>query len=191
MRLWIRARRQKISERLLAGSGRFPDAVPKSSGRWPRRKAHRNTAAEADVAQRAFPSRSVEDQNPLRFFCEGLALINSEMGLGRTSRQNLGEAKAASLNSPEVGHEICVRQAACAPQKRSTPQPRHSESVLWRTRWLCYLFFHWAPPSSGKTNRFARMSMIQPASTTRPNRCVGGKSDNTKMAKPAAKITSE
>src|SRR5213079_2362146 len=79
------------------------------------------------------------------------------------------------------------RQGACAPQKDQrarcplAPQPR----------WLCYLFFHLAPPSSGKTKRFARMSMIHPASTTRPNRCVGGKSDNTKMAKPAAMITSE
>src|SRR6266404_553980 len=54
-----------------------------------------------------------------------------------------------------------------------------------------YFFFQCAPPSSGNTNRFARISMTQPASTTRPKRCVGGKSDNTKMAKPAAKITSE
>src|SRR5205807_5025162 len=54
-----------------------------------------------------------------------------------------------------------------------------------------HFFFHSAPPSSGNTNRFARMSMIRPASTTRPKRCVGGKSDSTKMAKPAAKITSE
>src|SRR5438477_194417 len=159
MRLLIRARRRKISERPFADSGRFPDAVPKSSGRWPRKKVHRYPAAGAGAARSVLLSRSVEDQNPLRFFCEGLALINSEMGLGRTFR-------AKTLGS-----------ASC----QLAPQPR----------WLCYFRFHCAPPKSGKTNRFARMSMIQPASTTRPNRCVGGKSDNTKMAKPAAKITSE
>src|SRR5947207_7531640 len=93
MRLWIRARRQKISERLLAGSGRFPDAVPKSSGRWPRKKVHRNPAAGAGAARSVLLSRSVEDQNPLRFFCEGLALINSKIGLGRTFRaKTLGSA---------------------------------------------------------------------------------------------------
>ena len=54
-----------------------------------------------------------------------------------------------------------------------------------------YFFFKVAPPSSGKTNRFARISTIKPASTTSPKRCVGGKFDNTKIAKPAAKITSE
>src|SRR5882724_6147537 len=52
-------------------------------------------------------------------------------------------------------------------------------------------FFHSAPPNSGKTNRLARMSMSSPASTTSPKRCVGGKSESTKMANPAPKITSE
>src|SRR5437867_2143360 len=52
-------------------------------------------------------------------------------------------------------------------------------------------FFNGAPPSSGNTNRFARISMMHPARTTRPKRCVGGKSDNTKMAKPTAMIPSE
>ena len=52
-------------------------------------------------------------------------------------------------------------------------------------------FFDWAPPRSGNTNKLARMSMMQPASTTSPKRCVGGKSDSTKIANPAAKITSE
>src|SRR5205085_7891904 len=102
MRLWIRARRRKISERPFADSGRFPDAVPKSSGRWPRKKVHRNPAAGAGAARSVLLSRSVEDQNPLRFFCEGLVLINSEMGLGRTFR-------AKTLGS-----------AACAPRKGST-----------------------------------------------------------------------
>src|SRR5438132_7138285 len=93
MRLWIRARRRKISERPFADSGRFPDAVPKSSGRWPRKKVHRNPAAGAGAGRSVLLSRSVEDQNPLRFFCEGLALINSEMGLGRTFRaKTLGSA---------------------------------------------------------------------------------------------------
>src|SRR5436309_12757063 len=86
MRLWIRPRRRKISERPFADSGRFPDAVPKSSGRWPRKKVHRNPAAGAGAARSVLLSRSVEDQNPLRFFCEGLALINSKIGLGRTFR---------------------------------------------------------------------------------------------------------
>src|SRR6266550_2839964 len=93
MRLWIRARRRKISERPFADSGRFPDAVPKSSGRWPRKKVHRNPAAGAGAARSVLLSRSVEDQNPLRFFCEGLALINSKIGLGRTFRaKTLGSA---------------------------------------------------------------------------------------------------
>src|SRR5262249_13982340 len=54
-----------------------------------------------------------------------------------------------------------------------------------------YFLFHCAPPSSGRTKRFAKISMMQPARTTRPKRCVGGKSDKTKMAKPAAMMTSE
>lgn len=33
------------------------------------------------------------------------------------------------------------------------------------------------------------MSMIVPANTTKPNRCVGGKSESMKMAKPAAMMT--
>src|SRR5205814_6651705 len=79
------------------------------------------------------------------------------------------------------------RQAACAPQKDQrarcplAPQPRRP----------CYFLFHWAPPSTGKTNRLARMSIIQPASTTNPKRCVGGNSDETQMAKPAPMITSD
>src|SRR6266576_3182689 len=64
MRLWIRARRRKISERPVAGSGHFPDAVPKSSGRWRRKKAHRNPAAEAAAARSVFLSMWVGDQNP-------------------------------------------------------------------------------------------------------------------------------
>ena len=48
-----------------------------------------------------------------------------------------------------------------------------------------------APPNNGRTKRLARMSMTQPARTTRPKRCVGGKSDRAKMAKPAAIMTSE
>src|SRR2546426_6071938 len=52
-------------------------------------------------------------------------------------------------------------------------------------------FFHSAPPNSGKTNKLARISMIVPQTTTRPNRWVGGKPERTRMAKPAAMITSE
>jgi len=48
-----------------------------------------------------------------------------------------------------------------------------------------------APPSSGSTNKFAAISTIRPASTTRPKRCVGGKSDKRKIANPAPMITSE
>ena len=47
------------------------------------------------------------------------------------------------------------------------------------------------PDSTTGIQIYARMSMTHPASTTRPNRCVGGKSESTKMANPAAKITSE
>src|SRR4030095_1217611 len=64
MRLWIRAHRRKISERLCVGSGHFPDAVPKSSGRWRRKKARRNPAAGAGAARSVLLSRWVEDQNP-------------------------------------------------------------------------------------------------------------------------------
>src|SRR6266536_6201929 len=39
-------------------------------------------------------------------------------------------------------------------------------------------FFSRAPPSSGRTKRFARISMVHPARTTRPKRCVGGKSES-------------
>src|SRR5205807_492992 len=39
-----------------------------------------------------------------------------------------------------------------------------------------------APPSTGRTNRFARISMIVPATTTRPKRWVGGKSERTNIA---------
>src|SRR6266550_4901001 len=64
MRLWTLTHRRKISGRLLAGSGRFQDAVSKSSGRWRRKKAHRNPAAEAAAARSVFLPMWVEDQNP-------------------------------------------------------------------------------------------------------------------------------
>src|SRR5438105_13731899 len=146
MRLWIRARRRKISERPFADSGRFPDAVPKSSGRWPRKKVHRNPAAGAGAGRSVLLSRSVEDQNPLRFFCEGLALINSEMGLGRTFRaKTLGSAgcQPALVGSlPNTAGKLPAlpgrdQRARCpfAPRPR-WPQPRARRSsplqVFWR-----------------------------------------------------------
>src|SRR5438132_10486513 len=146
MRLWIRARRRKISERPFADSGRFPDAVPKSSGRWPRKKVHRNPAAGAGAAQSVLLSRSVEDQNPLRFFCEGLALINSEIGLGRTFRaKTLGSAgcqpalvgRLPNTAGKMPGLPGRDQRARCpfAPRPR-WPQPRARRSsplhVFWR-----------------------------------------------------------
>src|SRR5436190_23102388 len=74
--------------------------------------------------------------------------------------------------------------------------PFHADNLQQEIRYVqvniqAFFFFHSAPPNSGRTNRFARMSMIRPASTTTPKRCVAGKSESTKMANPAAKITSE
>src|SRR6266853_36177 len=92
MRLWILTHRRKISGRLLAGSGRFPDAVPKSSGRWPLKKAHRNPAARAGAVRRDFPSGWVEDQNPRSEPDWRLLSINLELtALSLTWRKDSGE----------------------------------------------------------------------------------------------------
>src|SRR6266566_4350037 len=102
MRLWIRARRRKISERPFADSGRFPDAVPKSSGRWPRKKAHRNPAAGAGAARSVLLSRSVEDQNPRSELSAAslrpdwrLSLTNLNSPFEFNIAQRLREAQAA------------------------------------------------------------------------------------------------
>src|SRR5438552_8872002 len=134
MRLWIRPRRRKISERPFADSGRFPDAVPKSSGLWPRKKVHRNPAAGAGAARSVLLSRSVEDQNPFRFFCEGLALIISKIGLGRTFRaKTLGSAgcQPALVGSlPNTAGKMLA-----LPRK---DQPRKLSGLAPQPRWLCY-----------------------------------------------------
>jgi hypothetical protein len=48
-----------------------------------------------------------------------------------------------------------------------------------------------APAKTGSTKRFAKISITVPASTTSPNRCVGGKLESAKIAKPAPITTSE
>src|SRR5207249_7805872 len=105
------------------------------------------------------------------------------------------------LRASTAASTICVSRGALAQLVRAPPchgggcgfEPRRLRGVI--SQYLPapgrYFFFHWAPASNGNTNKFARISMINPPSTTSPKRCVGGKSDNAKMAKPAAKMTSE
>src|SRR5213082_3051721 len=110
MHPWIRAHRRKISERPFAGSGRFPDAVPKSVDRLRRQKVHRNPAAEAVAIRLDLPSRWVEDQNPRselspaslrpdwRLLSSNLKLtvINPESFWIAPSAQNSGESALCS-----------------------------------------------------------------------------------------------
>jgi hypothetical protein len=49
-------------------------------------------------------------------------------------------------------------------------------------------FFSRTPPSSGRTKRFARISMMHPARTTRPKRCVGGKSESVTKGRPISEL---
>ncbi len=82
-----------------------------------------------------------------------------------------------------VGCSFFVEELFCI----TNHQPA-SDLLAWLSR-LCDQLYD--KVSRRIKNRFARISTIKPASTTSPKRCVGGKFDNTKIAKPAAKITSE
>src|SRR5205814_860145 len=109
---------------------------------WPRKKVHRNPAAGAGAARSVLLSRSVEDQNPLRFFCEGLVLINSKIGLGRTFRaKTLGSAGCQPALVGSLPTRFVFGRPNTAGKLPALPgrdQPRKLSGLAPPPRWLCY-----------------------------------------------------